>query len=544
MLSMVEACGQPAESTIAALGSALRGLTTVEAERRLGEVGHNALPVRHVTAVGVLQRQIRNPLLILLVGAALVSGATGDLTDAIIIALIVALSVGLGFFNELRAERAASALHANIHHDTIVWRDGTRRTIDVADIVPGDIVEVSVGGIVPADLRLIEAIQLECDEAVLTGESVPALKSSEPMVTAGAALALPSCAFMGTIVHQGSGRGVVVATGSRTEFGKIAVGLNERPAETAFQAGLRSFSKLLVAVAGVLTVSIFVINVALSRPLIDALLFSLAIAIGITPQLLPAIVSVSLATGSRQLAKQRVLVKRLVTIEDLGNIELLFTDKTGTLTEGKITFDRNLDELGQTSSSALLLGLLCNESSMSPDGPVGGNSLDQALFTSPAASLLLASPDGVAAHHRTGALPFDHQRQLASVTVTGLDGTATLITKGAPEVLLARCTNPPASASASSSRRSRSLPVSTPSTCMPMSRQTLAATAPLSPVMILTAMPSRLSSRIAAPASGLGRSMKVRKPTKVRSCSSAGVGEAVAKFLVAIATTRAPLAKS
>ena len=168
-----------------------------------------------------------------------------------------------------------------------------------------------------------------------------------------------------------------MATGSATAFGKIAVGLGERQAETAFQVGLRDFSALLVRVAAVLTISIFVINVALSRPLLEALLFSLAIAIGITPQLLPAIVSVSLSTGSRQLARRKVLVKRLVTIEDLGNIEVLFTDKTGTLTEGAVTFDASLDPTGQPTSPPAAR-LLCNEATMTSTGPVGGNALDAA----------------------------------------------------------------------------------------------------------------------------------------------------------------------
>ena len=188
---------------------------------------------------------------------------------------------------------------------------------------------------------------------------------------------------MGTVVHQGAGRGVVVSTGKSTAFGQIAAGLSERQAETAFQVGLRGFSQLLVKVAGVLTISIFVINVAFSRPLIDALLFSLAIAIGITPQLLPAIVSVSLSSGSRALARKRVLVKRLVTIEDLGNIEVLFTDKTGTLTEGAITFHQALDATGLRAPRALLDGLLCNETTMTAAGPVGGNALDLARRLGP-----------------------------------------------------------------------------------------------------------------------------------------------------------------
>ncbi|MEO8697919.1 MAG: magnesium-translocating P-type ATPase [Acidimicrobiales bacterium] len=448
LLDLRTAAGQTAEATLASLASRAEGLTSASAGERLRRIGPNVLPSRRVTAFGVLGRQVRNPLLILLLGAALISGATGDPTDAVIISSIVALSVGLGFFNEYRSELAAAALHANIHHETVVWRDGSRRQIEVSGLVPGDVVELSVGAIVPADIRLIEATQFECDESLLTGESIPAAKSSVQAAPGGAALDLASCAFMGTIVHQGSAKGVVVATGAATEFGAIAAGLSERPAHTAFQVGLTSFSKLLVVVAGVLTTSIFVINVALSRPLIDALLFSLAIAIGITPQLLPAIVSLSLATGSRQLARRRVLVKRLVTIEDLGNIEILFTDKTGTLTEGSITFDRSLDADGAQSSDALLLGLVCNESTMTDAGPVGGNSLDQALLNAPAATALIAGPSGIEGYRRRGLVPFDHQRQLVSVSVIGPDGSARLITKGAPEVVLARCVAIPAGATA------------------------------------------------------------------------------------------------
>src|SRR6266540_1192333 len=185
---------------------------------------------------------------------------------------MVGLSVGLGFVNEYRSELAVAALHAGIRHQALVWRDGSQQRLDVRDLVPGDVVALRVGDLVPADLRLLEADQLECDEAVLTGEPIPAVKTADPVPASDSTVDLPSCAFMGTVVHQGAGRGVVVATGSATAFGKIAA---------------------------VLTTSIFVINLALHRPLLDTLLFSLAIAIGITPQLLPAVVSVSLSTGSR-----------------------------------------------------------------------------------------------------------------------------------------------------------------------------------------------------------------------------------------------------
>jgi Mg2+-importing ATPase len=439
--------GLSAGDALQRTGSSENGLSKAEAARRLAADGPNLIAQAHVTAFGILLAQLRNPLLLLLLAAAAVSALTGDPTDAGIIAAIVAMSVGLSFFNEYRSAKAVAALHGDIHYQALVWRDGAQSESDVTELVRGDVVGLRVGGVVPADLRLIETNALECDEAVLTGESLAAAKSVEPAPPTDSAVDLPPCAFMGTVVHQGSGRGVVVATGSATAFGRIAAGLGERQAETAFQAGLRSFSKLLVKVAGVLTVSIFVINVAFQRPLIDALLFSLAIAIGITPQLLPAIVSISLSSGSRTLARKRVLVKRLVTIEDLGNIEVLFTDKTGTLTEGAITFDRALDPGGGALARPLLLGLLCNEATITPAGPVGGNALDLALWQAPAAAPLLKAADGPGAFERLGLLPFDHERQLASVVVRTPRGTPMLVTKGAPEAILARCAEvPPESA--------------------------------------------------------------------------------------------------
>jgi Mg2+-importing ATPase len=452
-LDLAAAARQPASVVLEELGSTQTGLTSQEAASRLRTVGRNVLASHKVTALGVLGRQLRNPLLILLLAAAGVSAATGDPTDGAIIAAIVVLSVGLGFINEYRSEMAVAALHAGIRHEALVWRDGGQQRLDVRDLVPGDVVALRVGDLVPADLRLLQADQLECDEAVLTGEPIPAVKTTAPAPAGDSAVDLPACAFMGTVVHQGAGRGVVVATGSLTAFGKIAVGLAERQAETAFQAGLRGFSKLLVRVAAVLTSSIFVINIALSRPLLEALLFSLAIAIGITPQLLPAIVSVSLSTGSRQLARRRVLVKRLVTIEDLGNIEVLFTDKTGTLTQGAITFDQALDPAGQPARWPLLLGLVCNEATMTASGPVGGNALDVALWSAPAAQPLAADrAGGPGAYQRLGLAPFDHDRQLASVAVRIPTGATVLVTKGAPEAVLDRCVDVPAQAQATLAR--------------------------------------------------------------------------------------------
>jgi Mg2+-importing ATPase len=306
--------------------------------------------------------------------------------------------------------------------------------VDVITLVPGDVVRLVLGEVVPADLRLLHAIDLECDESVLTGESTPAAKSTPPVPAASALADLSNCAFMGTVVHSGTGTGVVVATGADAEFGRIAVGLGEREPETEFQVGLRRFSVLLLQVALALTTMIMVINLALHRSLIESLLFSLAIAVGVTPQLLPAVVSTALAEGSRRLAKRKVLVKRLVCIEDLGDIDILVTDKTGTLTDGRISFVAGLDSRGTTCPDALLHGLLATEVEESGADHLGTNPLDTALWAA-------AGPTGSVAdtYTRVASCPFDHQRRMSSTLVRAPDGRRMIVVKGAPENVLNRC---------------------------------------------------------------------------------------------------------
>ena len=296
-----------------------------------------------VSAWSVLARQLHSYLLLLLLVAAVVSAAVGDLTEALIIGAIMAMSIGLSFFNEYRSEKAVEELHSEIKHLAAVDRDGAAAEIAVTQLVPGDVAHLRVGDVIPADLRLIEVHELECDESVLTGESQVVEKLTEAQPPGDSPLDLRSCVFMGTLVSGGGGRGVVVRTGSRTAFGAIAVRLGEQQGQTAFQQGLQDFSRLLATVTLVLAGSIFAINAALGRSILQSALFALAIAVGLTPQLLPAIVTVSLSTGARRLAKKRVIVKRLVAIEDLGNVQVLFTDKTGTLTEGHISFTQALD---------------------------------------------------------------------------------------------------------------------------------------------------------------------------------------------------------
>lgn len=437
-LAVTEAARQSPEAVLAAVRSSSQGLTTSEAEARLRLAGPNAVRTHHARPWAVLARQFRNALLILLIGGAVVSFFFGEQTDAVIIVVILAASVGLGFVNEYRAERTAEMLHSQISHTAVALRDGRLAEVPVTDLVPGDVVQIRLGQVVPADLRLISVADLECDEGILTGEAASIEKSVARVAPTAALAELSSCALMGTVVHGGSGVGVVVATGARAEFGRIALGLGTRQPDTSFQIGLRRFSMLLLEVAGVLMTAIFLTNLILHRPLLDSLLFSLAIAVGITPQLLPAVVSTSLAAGSRQLARRRVLVKRLVCIEDLGDMDMLVTDKTGTLTEGRITFSRALDTGGGRSARVQLLGLLATEIDGRGGGELGANPLDSALWAAP--------PDArerTRDFHRLAEVPFDHERRMTSALVESPVEGRLLVTKGAPESVLERCPEVP-----------------------------------------------------------------------------------------------------
>ena len=300
-----------------------------------------------------------------------------------------------------------------------------------------------IGDLVPADLRLLTVDELECDEGVLTGESMPVAKSAAP-VAGRQPLDQPGCAFMGTIVHQGSaarrgGRG----PGPAPRSGRSPPACPRSRARPRSRSGCRSFSRFLFAVAAVLTAFIFIVNVALSRPLIDALLFSLAIAVGIAPEMMPAIVTVSLSAGSKALAAKKVLVKRLVAIEDLGNIEILFTDKTGTLTEGVITFERGPRRRRAGRATARCCsGSSATKPRSPPTDRSGETRWTRRCGRHPGARSQRTAT-AAAAWQRLGVLPFDHERQLASVLVKDPGGQPLLITKGAPEVVLDRCVHVP-----------------------------------------------------------------------------------------------------
>ncbi len=421
--------------------SSLGGLSSVEALSRRRLFGPNSVRTHHVSAVAVLGRQLRNAVLWLLAGTAAVSFFLGDNTQALIIGVILAASIGLGFVNEYRAERAAAALHSRVHHTAVVRRDGGFTKRDVNELVPGDVIQLTLGELVPADVRLIDASGLECNESILSGESIPREKSPQPVPAGQGLTDMADLAFMGTIVSAGEATAVVYATGVHAQFGRLAAGLGERQPETDFQTGLRQFSYLLLRVAFALTVLILVTNLLLRRSIIESVLFSLAIAVGITPQLLPAVVSASLATGSRRLARCKVVVKRLVCIEDLGDIDVLITDKTGTLTEGRITLIDAVDTTGAQDDSVLRTGLLATDVDPATGGTTA-NPLDAAMWESPAAQACAFD-----ATQQIAVRPFDHIRRSMSTLVDD-GGRRLVIVKGAPEGVLSQCVDVPATAQA------------------------------------------------------------------------------------------------
>jgi Mg2+-importing ATPase len=431
-LTAARVSSAPLADALRWLDTSAEGLSSAEASARLLRYGPNSVRTHRVSAIAVLGRQLRSAVLGLLAATAVVSFFLGDSKQAIIIGVILAASIGLGFVNEYRAERASAALHSAVHHTAVVRRDGRFDKVDVNELVPGDVIRLALGEAVPADVRLIDVNGLECNESILSGESAASEKSLQPANVVAGLTDSTDLAFMGTIVSAGDGLGVVYATGANTEFGRIAAGLGERQPETEFQAGLRRFSYLLLWVAMILTVLILVTNLLLRRSVIESVLFALAIAVGITPQLLPAVVSTSLATGSRRLARLNVLVKRLVCIEDLGDIDILITDKTGTLTEGRISLLDAVDPTGAHDDAVLRVSLLATDVDAASGG-VSANAMDAALLESPAVERLTT-----ATVHRVATLPFDHARRATSALLDD-DGHRFLVVKGAPEQVMAKC---------------------------------------------------------------------------------------------------------
>jgi Mg2+-importing ATPase len=427
--------GLEPEAALTLLGAKRAGLTGEEAAALLEREGANEIGRSGRTFLAVVLSQVRSPLLGLLFGAAAVSIGVGERTSGAIILAIMGLSVGLGVFNEFRSEQTLAALRERTGRRATALRDGSTLELPAAELVSGDVCVLQIGDVVPADLRLLSVTDLTVDEAALSGEPYPVEKQTDAVSDAAGAVHA-NCAYMGTIVRSGRGLGLVVATGMQTRLGAVAGGLQEHQPPTAFQRGLTSFAGLLAKVTGVLTISIFVINAGIGHPFLDSLLFSLAIAVGLTPQLLPAIVTVSLSTGARRMAERKVLVKRLVAIEDLGDADVLFTDKTGTLTEGEIRYREAVGPTGAVRHDLNLQGLFCSELDFEHGGVPLGNTLDLAIWRSLEPKVAEAE---LAQAGRIATLSFTFERRRTSVVLDG-GGERRLLCKGAAEEVLARCT--------------------------------------------------------------------------------------------------------
>lgn len=327
-----------------------KGLTEVAARTRLEHYGPNLLAKqKKAQGFALFLAQFKSPIILILLFAVGLSLFLQDPTDAIIIFAIIIVSSFLGFLQEHRASNAVKELLSMIRITTNVLRDGIQKNIPSEEIVPGDIVLLSAGSSIPADSIIVESKDLFVNEAVLTGETYPVEKITTTLSSDTPLAKRINSLFMGTSVVSGSGKALVVKTGIETEFGKVSERLRLRPLETEFERGVKRFGYFLMQVTLVLVIAIFAINVYLTRPVLESFLFALALAVGLTPQLLPAIISVNLSHGARRMVVQKVIVKRLSSIENFGSMNILCCDKTGTLTEGEVKIHSTLDIDGQDS---------------------------------------------------------------------------------------------------------------------------------------------------------------------------------------------------
>ncbi len=417
----------PSEEALASLGSSPRGLEAEEAARRLLAQGPNEVARqsgRH--ALRIALGQFTSPLILVLIGSALVARLLGEGLEALVILAIVGVNALLGFLQEYRAERAVRELRRLISNTARVRRGGVEREVPARELVAGDVVVLEIGDIVPADLRLLAVDDLATDESTLTGESLPVEKRAEAVSEAAGPHERRSMAFTGTAVASGYGSGVVVATGEATALGRTAAALAEPHAETDFQRNIRRFSDFLLRVIVGLTVFVFAVNALLGKGVFDSLLFALALAVGITPEALPVIVTLALSHGARRMAREQVVTKRLMSVEDLGNVDTLCCDKTGTLTEGAVRLDSAVDAAGGESGEVAVLALVCG---------APANALDRAIEASAAAAAVEAERRSWTELDRN---EFDYERRRMSVLARGPGGTE-LIVKGAPESVLPLC---------------------------------------------------------------------------------------------------------
>ncbi len=421
---------QSAEDLFTGFASGIKGLSTAEASARLSRVGRNVLAQKkRVSWPGAFLNQFKSPIILILLFATGVSAFVGDWIDAVIIFAIVVGSAILSFVQEHRASAAIEKLRSRVAVKSNVIRDGEARQLPAEEVVPGDVILLSAGSLVPADGVVLEARDFFISQAVLTGETYPVEKEPGLVGPAAGLSERTNCVFMGTSARSGSARVLVTETGPQTIFGGIAEKLTLRPPETEFERGIRHLGFLLSEVMLLLVIGVFAINVFSHKPPIDSLLFSLALAVGLTPQLLPAIININLSKGSQSMAAHGVIVRRLASIENFGSMDVLCTDKTGTLTVGVVALDGTLDPRGEHSPEVLRLAFL---NATLQTGLV--NPLDEAIATTGKAAGLAVDPA-----LKLDEAPYDFVRKRLSVVVGGPDGPQ-IITKGAFEKVVEVCT--------------------------------------------------------------------------------------------------------
>ncbi len=422
----------PIDRLLATLDTGPNGLSNEAAKARLNDVGANTIRQGHGTsALAAFARQFRSPLVLILIFAAIVSGIVGEGSEAAIIGVIVLASCVLSFTQEYGASQAMQALTARIARKALVLRDGRETLLPVEEIVPGDIVRLSAGNLVPADGILLETRDFNVSEAALTGETFPVVKTAGICAPDALIAQRTNMAFTGTSVRSGTATMVVVKTGGMTEFAAIAATIAHVAPETDFARGIRRFGYLMTEIMLVIVILVFFANLLLHRPAVDSLLFSLALAVGLTPELLPAIISVTLARGARAMAANGVIVRRLDAIENLGSMDLLCTDKTGTLTEGVIRLDACFDVSGVEAPQVRLWALL------NATLQVGmANPLDEAIAAGK------RPEDDLAAYAKVDEIPYDFIRKRLTVVVHSAGGPEDLmICKGAVQAVVAACTH-------------------------------------------------------------------------------------------------------
>lgn len=422
---------EPAGQLLDQLGSSERGLDTTTAQARLKEQGPNLLRQdSHSTLLRLLVKQFASPLVLILLFGAVVSFWVGDISDGVIIVAIVCGSALLSFWQEARASRAVQALRSQLALTSRTVRNAREMTVPAAELVPGDVVILSAGNLVPADGRILEATDFMVTEAALTGESLPVEKSPG---TVSATAAIPACTngvFMGSSVRSGTARVVILRTGSDTQFGGIAKRLATREPETDFERGVRHFGTMLLRVMFVIVTFVLAINQLLGRPFVESMLFAVALAVGLSPELLPAIVTVTLSAGARHLAKSGVIIRRLEALENFGSMTVLCTDKTGTITTGEVALADATDPTGQPSVEVKRLAFLnaALETGIA-------NPLDAALVAAGKSAKLDAS--NVV---KIDEIPYDFQRRRLTI-VFEQAGKRLLVTKGAFTEVLAICSS-------------------------------------------------------------------------------------------------------